>query len=368
MGRKRVKLEEDRMRHDLIFESNLRSYNSPAKPNLTWSGVIPDLFRYYEKYWINDPSSWINTKKTKNIDTLQLDMLRHVFGIYRAPLYLENNFLERAKWSSERLTARIYDEWYFTVAQGGSLFKKCTKGTLSKNETHMLLLAPKENELIENIWWSRAYCESNNNLGVAGSISKSKLTSKTMNNEFWISVMRFFVRFPTTKNEINDLVDYFDHEYNANRNYTLKGRTLEAVRIKCEEWHRWLNKTKSIGGGTWTGYDIENWKYTTGKNDNATTWSIDQICTGNSLLAEGQAMRHCVSSYKRHCMSGNTSIWSLKSNSKKVIDKRHLTIEVNSGHIVTQLRGFANRLPTHREYEIISIWCRDRDLSKGRYT
>jgi len=378
MGRKSRQREEESIAYDQKVSDQLRSHDSQRKKRIEvfdWEKVNFGVINTYHEYWINDPSTWVNTKKTKNIDTLRLDMLRHVFGIYRCPLFLEKVCLPeirespRVQWPRRNQTTKesiniAYIPWYIAVAQGGSLFKSCTKGTLSKKETHAFIHAPKNNTIKQNIWWARAYCESNDNIGVASRIAQSKLIEHEINNEFWISVMRFFVRFPTTLNEMNDLIDYFRHTYQENQNYSLKGRSLDAVRRSCEEWHRFLNKQQSIGGGNWPGSEVEDWSCVTGKDQYKIIWKMTQIKTGNDLLKEGQKMRHCVASYKRDCMEGKCSIWSLTSKDATGNYKHNLTIELRSNNEVTQVRGLANRPSRPDEDAVLNKWCEINDIRR----
>ena len=174
--------------------------------------------------------------------------------------------------------------------------------------------------------------------------------------------MRFFVRFPTTIAEMNDLMDYFNYALAENENYSLKGRSLEAVKKSCEVWHRFLNKQRTIGGGSWDGAPLDDWTYVQGKDQNKTIWQLVQIKTGNELLKEGQAMRHCVASYKRQCMEGNTYIWSMKSTDMFGSFKRNLTIEMNKFGDIVQCRGLANRAARPHERAILSRWCSENNL------
>ena len=374
--KKRNREKEMALAREERIVGTLRSHASQKKKRiepLTHQQVDFGLIHTYRDYWIKRPDTWINRHKTKNKDTLRIDMIRHVFGIYSCPRFLENVWLpsendntQRRAWNrTPRETRKDQSEfisWYLAVAQGKSLYKECTKGILSKKETHMFLSAPSEFNVKQNIWWARAFSESNGDVGLAGKIARSNLVYKDFKNEFWISVMRFFVRFPTTIAEMNDLMDYFVFMLEENENYSLKGRSLEAVRKQCEVWHRFLNKQKTIGGGTWEGCPLDDWMYVQGKDENKIHWFMRQIKTGNDLLKEGQAMRHCVASYKRMCMEGRTSIWSLSSKDYADNFKRNLTIEMNGNYEVVQVRGYANRAARANEQAIVDRWCREHDL------
>jgi len=380
MGRKSRQREEEMLAGEQKITNRLSSHTSQTKKKfgaLGWQEVIFKAIAENHKHWINAPSTWVNTKKTKNIDALRHDMVRYVFGVYKCPKFLEDvwlpthretyNYANHRRHESDEIENKDvhYVAWYLTVAQGGSLYKSNTKGILTKKETHAFLHAPKNNTVKQNIWWARAYCESDN-IGTATRIAQSRLVNRSMSNEFWISVMRFFSKYPTSVNEINDLLDYFIYALQENEDYTLKGRSLEAVKISCVEWHRFLNKQKSIGGGTWAGSAVDNGSYTTGKDEHKVKWLITQIRTGNELLKEGQKMRHCVVSYKRRCSEGHCSIWSLTSHDMIGNNKRCLTVELSSNNQIIQCRGLANRMPRPIENNILGRWCVDNSLQANR--
>ena len=379
MGRKaRREREEAELAYENRIVGTLLAHSSQKKKKpeeLTYENISFGAINTYRSEWVNSPKTWTNRLKTKNKDKLRVDLIRYVFGVYKCPNFLEKVWLPEPH-ANQRTYRQVNEDtrekqglfisfipWYLAVAQGKSLYKECTKDTLSRKETHAFLIAPNDFNVKQNIWWARAYCESNNNVGVAGRIARSKLADMAYNNEFWISVMRFFVRFPTNIPEMNDLIDYFVYTRRENENYSLKGRSLDAVRKNCEEWHRFLNKQKSIGGGTWIGSPIEDWAFSQGKDEKQVYWKMTQIKTGNDLLKEGQAMRHCVSSYKHQCMSGETFIWSLSSKDAMGTTKRNLTIQMNSRNEIVQYRGLANRMPRSNEEFILRKWCGENGVT-----
>jgi PcfJ-like protein len=80
--------------------------------------------------------------------------------------------------------------------------------------------------------------------------------------------------------------------------------------------------------------------------------SFQQLSTYPAFVQEAKAMKHCVRSYWRSCVSEiyKTSIWSMEIDAVKT-----LTIQISDGQI-TQVRGVQNRLPTIAEAILIKIW------------
>lgn len=81
-------------------------------------------------------------------------------------------------------------------------------------------------------------------------------------------------------------------------------------------------------------------------------WDFTELTSGEQLFHEGEAMRHCVSRYSRHCVAGNSSIVLLSHNGS-----RCLTIEINPISMqLVQARGACNREASPKESEAISVW------------
>ena len=189
MGKKnKLRYEEFIAKEEQTFDT-LRSHASrkKVKDEIVLSDIMFPAINTHYKEWVNKPSSWTNPHKTKDIDTLRRSLIRYMFAKYTAPKFLENF------WLPTTLIEKRYDRhtgtytdvrrdndnafaafipWYLTVSQGGSLYKKHTKGILSKRETHIFLKAPSKFSVLQNIWWARAFSESDN-IGFAGRIAES---------------------------------------------------------------------------------------------------------------------------------------------------------------------------------------------------
>ena len=88
---------------------------------------------------------------------------------------------------------------------------------------------------------------------------------------------------------------------------------------------------------------------------------VVQLRTAVDLVAETQAMRHCVASYAAKCIAGHASIWSLRHRAAGKTE-RMLTIEVDRQHRAVQVRGFANRAPRAEERNILERWAQARGI------
>ncbi len=145
--------------------------------------------------------------------------------------------------------------------------------------------------------------------------------------------------------------------------FSLKGRTLAALRRRLAEWHRL--RCAIARGEAWLGHKLGDVKYETGSGCERAIWRFRQIKTARDLALEGERMRHCVATYQSWCVAGETSIWSLtcefpdgSHNAGRRDASRHngATIALHRDGRIMQCRGFANRSLNAAEVEMVRRW------------
>jgi len=359
MGKSTKKRQETEAAAEEHFVEWFASTKNSGKSyrGVVGASIIPKYVSRYKKRQLRDYDNWTYRGKSHKIEKQQIELIRHAFAKYRVPRFLEQIFI-----SEDKDKFDTFSKWYLAVAQGESLYKTCTRGILSKKETHFFIQAPDDLSVRQAIWWARAVAISND-IGIARRITQTAIARADYKNEFWIDVHRFFTNNPVPLKELEELLDYVISAHAENDNWTIKKRSLEAIRRHSERWHRDMSKLQYIGGGAWDGMDIPLRRYKTGKFDpnpqhnTETKWVIYEIRTGNELAREGNRMRHCVAGYKPRCMSGQCAIFTMRSNTMVRENRRHLTIEVDPvGKAVVQARGLANRLPKPQEKAILNKW------------
>lgn len=365
----RKKLQEEAAREQAIV-GILTSYRDSGKTYrgiIRGADIIPKYVCRFSSSQINDFRDWVYTGKSKRKDKQQIALIRYMFAIYPAPRFLEEVFVSEDKNLFDK-----FGSWYLAAAQGKSLYKTCTRGILSKKESHWLLQAPANLSIKEAIWWAKGMAISQDRSN-AHRLSQSPISRRgSHTNDFWIDVHRFFMNNPVQMNELQELIDYIQGAQAENPEWTIKKRSLEAIRRQSNVWHRDMAKLKKIGGGSWDGMDIPPWIWKTGKFDNnpqkntKTEWTIHELTTGSELAKEGNKMRHCVSGYKHRCMNGSCSIFALRSSTMLYDGKRHLTIEVSRAYgnpAVVQVKGLANRPPKGKERNIVEKWATANNIT-----
>ena len=329
----------------------------------------------YREFAIRPPETWRCRIKSRQPERQFMDLVKFSFAKYPVAAHLENVWADVGGDAADatgppvRVVARDGEvlpdlhRWYIVVAQGGSLYKQAASPFLSKLETHYFLTAPAQVTSINRAFWyafARAQTEEQK---VAVRVAQTRLHDFPIVSAFWNDVARYFARNPTTVSEMDDLIDFFRAALAEQPDFSLKGRSLLALRRRMEEWHRALRKQQSICGGVWPGRPIPDVEYEAGSEDKKAVWRFKQIKTGNDLYREGQRMHHCVGSYKTSCERGEVSIWSLICEFPFGNINRGVTLEVRKDGDIVQCRGYANRLPYANEVAMVQRWAREYGLT-----
>lgn len=363
MGRSIRKRHEELAARLERYENTLRRPRT-ASPTNDLATIAAKLANGFAHKIIRHPDDFSIKMKSKDTGKLTLALAKHMFARYPVPHHLEQVWTGATRVVSY---PKGFDrrEWWMTVAQGGSLHKEHTSGFFTRKETHAFLAVPVPMGFLEALWYAvaRSYTDSH---GLAFRISRCKLTQSdpSLITPFWKDAVRFFVSHNLALSEIDDLIDFFMHRRRENDAFALKGRTLGSLRSQMEEWHRDLARIRRVGGGRWDGLPFEGFAYEQkGPQPHLDVrWAVTQITTGDALAKEGNAMRHCVYSYKPRCLSGMCGIYSVTKRSQKG-EERVLTVEVLSSGRIVQVRGFANRAATPEENNIVRRWALHAGLS-----
>jgi hypothetical protein len=339
----------------------------------------------WRTFALRPPEEWRCRIKSRSSERRFIDLVRFAFARYPVPAHLEQIWIrdveddfvddarplsvravgipDRRQVRERRASARPdLAHWYIIATQGGSLHKQAAHPYLSKLETHHFLSASNQLSTQQAVWYATARALSDDER-FAHRIAYTRLLDYSVASTFWRDVARFFARNPMTIADMDDLIDFLRVARDEDHDFSLKGRTLAALRRRMEDWHRALRKQQAICGGGWQGSALPDVEYRAGREENVAIWRFRQIKTGNDLFREGQRMHHCVASYKQCCMSGEVSIWSLACEYPRGHLNKGVTIELRKSGVIVQCRGFANRLPHANELAMVKRWASEHELS-----
>lgn len=370
-----------------------------AKKNidiLSNGSVIKSLFviHSYKDWWVRPIESW--KKDTYNLERQIKSIARYLFCDYPIPKFLDNIWFARD-------LQMVSVELFMHLGKGGS--PRTFEGLrvpLTKKESHYFLNAPENYDLDDAVIWAKTRALGGDERMV-GAFMESRIFNSlkllmrrrgTFNKnsdeynkwQFWETIIRFFIEQQMLDgNLVAPLCDYINHvKYESrqtpqpgggwkylppqNPDFKINGRTITALVRGMEVYHRELGTKQRHGTPkAWSGFEIEDFKVSYGKDAAKKTYSFTQLLTASSLRIEGSAHGHCVAGYANSCNNGRTSIWSMCVSDFTNLHKHLLTIEVSTDYRIVQCRGKANRLATAKEWRIVEEFARQRRLGFSRW-
>jgi hypothetical protein len=324
--------------------------------------------------WIAALDDW--RPATHNARRQFSSLLRHLLARYPVPEFMDQAWFRRDA-GSER-----YRNWFVQLGDGKSIRTLDTPIPFTKAMAHHFLAAPDDYSIEGAIRWGQVHA-----LGGGARLTAALLGTRIghafSNNEFWASVIRFFVANPLLdRQHVGPIIDYlYAQKYEIREvmvgpgeveahsppqpGLTMRGRTAATLLEQVERWHRELGRASGAEQLYFRRSGVKELVIKTGK-DGESEWRIRELLSGAELIAEGRAMKHCVASYARSCTTGHCSIWAMELHAPLGKEKRQ-TIEVTRDGMIVQCRGKQNRLPTPAELDVIREWARHAGLSVSPY-
>ncbi len=325
--------------------------------------------------WQRKPEEW--KSPSHNAQRQLASLIRHLVARFPVPEFMD------AAWFRNEPGSRRLREWYLHIASGKNIRTARTPIPLTSKMAHCFLQAPDSYEIEAAFLWGQVHA-----LGGDAVLTHALLGSRNgylfTNNDFWISVIRFFVANPLLdRRHVGPVMDYLNAQKFQSRTVTgedgtgtvipppqpnmqMRGRTAGTLLAQVDKWHLELGRTKGVESLRFKPSGIKEMAFQTGGKDALVLWSIRELQSTADLVAEGKAMRHCVASYARSCANGNCSIWALELDRRMGVEKSQ-TIEVTKQGVIVQCRGKLNRLPTAVELKIVQRWAEAAGLMVSPY-
>jgi len=365
MGKATIKKQKEAQNKVSVYDEALRNHTSYSTRGFDVRKTGSFGMEDFCEYMIRSISD-CDFEKYRTEKSFIHYVSRHLFKEYHIP-----GFMDQA-WSDNN--QKEFRFWFVAAGRGMSLYKTCTKEYMTKKETHLFLTKGRNNLTIyENIWLARARAQ-----GVDPSIAVTLLKANPrmcnqLNDEFWLGVFKFFIKNPIKKgNKLGEVIDFLIEQKHINPTFTLKGRTVHSLIQLSDQWHYDLARIKKHGTGHWDPLPISNWQREYGNSKNKRTYEVKQILTGKELSREGNAMRHCVYSYKRRCQASQSFIFSMQKTEyetgrKEYVTRRCATIEVDKNKRIVQARGYCNRGLKGAENNVLKDWASVNGLIVNPY-
>lgn len=325
--------------------------------------------------WVRRPEDW--KAPSHNAQRQFSSFVRHLVARFPVPAFMD------AAWLRLGPGSRLMREWYLHIANGKNIRSARTPMPLTKMMAHHFLEAPAHESIEGAFRWGEVHA-----LGGDATLTHALLGTRLGNSfehhEFWSSVIRFFIANPLLdRMHVGPIVDYLHAQKFQTRdivdqngrttvepppqpNLQMRGRTADTLLAQVERWHRALGRTQGAENLFFETSGFKEASFKTGSKDAPSLWHFRELHSGNALIAEGKAMRHCVASYARSCAAGHCSIWAMEVDRNTGTEKIQ-TIEVSKQGVIVQCRGHLNRLPTPAEFEMVRRWADVAGLTLGPY-
>jgi len=331
----------------------------------------------HSENWLRSYKKW--NPKTRNRHKQKSEFIRYLLAKYKIPTFMDS------AWDTKpgQFSVPHSQEWFIHMGKGQNIrTAEHLPCALSKKEAHHFLKAPDDYTILEAIRWGQIRALGGN-LKIINALRATKLMKAFVHNDFCIQVIKFFIENPMLDRvHVNPIIDYIWSQKFESRNvriagggnqnlepvqpnFSMTGRSAEALLNQVERWHRQLGKESKGKNLEWEHHPtVKDFKVVMGnaKTGNLKVWKIEQLLNHNELRAEGRAMTHCVSSYAYSCHKGSSFIWSMSLN-----DSKQITIEMSKELRIEQIRGRFNRVPTFVEKNIIKQWAKKEQITIANF-
>lgn len=358
--------------HSDLLRPHRRCGDLPANGRCRLIAGLLALALHHEE-WLHPVESW--TPPTTSSWRQFAVLAQHLLAAYPMPHFMASAWLEMP---GRRC---VHQEWYKQMGRGLSIRKLNLPITCTKAMAHCFAQAPDHYPVSAALRWAQVRGLGGNER-LARAVIATRLGSEFEHEEFWLGVLHFFVNHPRLDLvHVGPIVDFIHHQRFATSevirggqlvtlppeqpDYSLKGRTVASLLRHVAEWHDQLGRVALDNGRRWSPSRINDFELLEGSEQlhNLRRWTITELLSSGELVAEGQAMKHCVATYVPRCVSREVSIWSMKVETDHG-QKPVLTIEVDlAKKVICQARRRSNAMPKEKERQIMQEWARRERLS-----
>lgn len=322
------------------------------------------IMHQYRDMWIRKLEDW--KPQSHNLWKQFHSLVNHLFVKYPLPGFFY------VTWFRRDPLGEVFRQCFIELALGKNIRKMPFPVALTKKMAHLLMQTPNDELPLEKAVIRAGV------LGVGGSEQLASIMVDSDVNwdlrhfEFWLSVFRFFIRFPELeKHQVCNIMSYVERQkflceevmMGPNRfikvdpihpNFSMKGRTPATLLPKVNR-----DKAKAFAyegeGKLFKKSGIGEYRLRASQK-RKDYWEIRELLSQKDLELEGNVMHHCVASYQQECFGEESAIWTMEYVSSQG-RKKHLTIEVTlSNKTIWECLGKYNRLPTPREFRVVLAW------------
>lgn len=295
-------------------------------------------------------------KETLEVETQMSALIKHCFALYDVPEFMESVFYYENK-------KHCY--WYIQLGRGESVLKLSSFPIkLTKKMAHEFKKAPANYNVEKAIRWAQAkgYGAS---CDMAETLAWSTLSEHFENEEFWAKVIKFLSQYNTLPyHQVQEVLFYIGNQFEANKSYSIKGRTWETLLKQSIEWHvEYHKKLAALNRADWSSCGITGLTKIVVFEQKSVEYKIMELTNSEALYDEGYEMSHCVAEYEYECVMGSSAIFSLRKKvAKDSSTLATIEIDVESKSIV-QAKAKYNECISLEAETILVEWAKKENLT-----
>jgi hypothetical protein len=323
------------------------------------------------KDWLRSPQEW--THRDGNPIPLFSSLAHHLLAEYPVPPVMLS-----AWFRGQSHPARQQQNWFKHLGRGGSLRTAGLPIQLTRRMAHEFAQAPPHFPIEYALRWAQV-CGLGGSDSLAHAVSRTRMGRDFQRDDFWVTVIHFLINNPGIGAcDINSIVDYLTFQKFSPRfvilgddteilldppqpDLKMKGRTVRSLLQQVAQWRKEREETSKPRRQllTWPRSPFGEYRQT---EEGGTTWTIRELLDSDALVAEAEAMHHCVAGYAGLCWKRATTIWSLGIEGLEG-RQRVLTIELNpETRAIQQVRMKCNEQPDDPSRRHLQQWAAQEGL------
>jgi len=230
------------------------------QPGNTWIDGLLALAQHW-RLWRRPVEEWV--PRTHNTRRQFASLARHLLAEYPVPVFLDSVWF--AGIGKEALRRQ---QWFSHLGTGRNIRTADTPIPLTKRMAHHFMQAPGDCTVDQALRWGQV-------LGLGGTVRLAKaiigsrLGESFEYDDFWITVIRFFIENPMLDLvHVGPILDYlhdqrfvdreefvaagvFERRPPAQPNLSMKGRSATTLLRQVDHWHRQLAKEGDYVKSEW---------------------------------------------------------------------------------------------------------------------
>lgn len=321
----------------------------PLLRNELYINALANMASFGNKM-VRDLFEW--KKESIETESIMSDLIQFCYAKYEVPEFLEGAFFGENK---------IHMLWYVQLGRGDSVLKLSSFPIqMTRKMAFEFKNVPANYTIEQAIRFAQAKGYGANEL-MAETLAWSSLSESFEHEEFWKKVMGFFANQETLPfDKLQEVLAYIKEQFNQDKNFSMKGRTWEALIRHTDQWNLECQKRKeALNRAEWKTSQIMGFE----KQVTDDFYYIVELVNSEELYNEGYEMSHCVAEYEYDCIEGRSAIFSLR---KQQVDATYITlatIEVCMAEkAIIQAKAKYNEYVSSESLDMINQWAKKENL------